>query len=85
MADLFVDATAQELAASDPPMILIHNDAAGWTEIRATPVPGDPAPTQPPSCFPAAVPGRTRSRPDSRWGYDFDPIVVSAQSESGLG
>ena len=35
-AELVVRAGGNELAAADPPTILIHNRAAGWTEIPAS-------------------------------------------------
>jgi len=81
-ADLFVHASAKEIAASDPPSILIHNDEAGWTEILARPVLGEPG------AYTAAVRFPDRGTwtyhvhdPIAGGGYEFEPIVVAAPSE----
>jgi len=76
-ADLFVHGTADELAAAGPPTILIHNHAAGWTEIRATPKPGEPGAYSAAVVFPD--PGTWTYHvhdPIAGGGFDFEPISV---------
>jgi len=82
--DLFVHASAKEIAASGPPTVLIHNDPAGWRTIRATPVPGELG------AFTAAVvfpdPGTWTYHvhdPIAGGGYEFEPIVVVGPRGSG--
>ena len=83
-ADLFVHGTADELAAAGPPTILIHNHAAGWTEIRATPKPGEPGAYSAAVVFPD--PGTWTYHvhdPIAGGGFDFEPISVAAAREPG--
>jgi hypothetical protein len=85
-ANLFVHGTAGELAASAPPTILIHNDAAGWTEIRATRVPGHLGAYTAAVVFPSGGTWTYHVHdPIAGGGYDFDPIVVAAASKPGDG
>jgi len=83
-ASLFVHATARELAAADPPEILIHSDADGWTTIRATRVTGEPGAYTAAVVFPAGGTWTYHIRdPIAGGGYDFDPVFVATARESG--
>jgi hypothetical protein len=85
-AALFVHATARQLAAADPPAILIHNDADGWSTILAKRVPGKPGAYTAAVVFPSGGTWTYHVHdPIAGGGYDFDPVVVAAQGESGGG
>jgi hypothetical protein len=85
-ADLFVRASPQELAAADPPTILIHNDAAGWSKFSARPVPGEPGAYTAAVVFPDGGTWTYHVHdPIAGGGYDFDPVVVAAADSSGGG
>jgi hypothetical protein len=83
-AELVVHASAKEIAAADPPTVLIHNRAAGWTEIPATPVPGRRGVYRAVVVFPETG-GWTYHvhDPIAGGGYDFEPIVVAPPSGRG--
>jgi hypothetical protein len=81
--ELLVHASAEELAAAEPPTVLIHNEAAGWTEIRARPVPDRPG------AFAAAVTFPTEGTwtyhvhdPIVGGSYQFEPIVVAEANQA---
>lgn len=85
-AELVVHATARQLAAADPPAILINNDADGWTKIRATRVPGKPGAYTADVVFPSGGTWTYHVHdPIAGGGSDFDPVFVAAQRESGGG
>jgi hypothetical protein len=85
-AELFVHATARQLAAADPPAILIHNDADGWSKIWAKRVPGEPGAYTAAVVFPSGGTWTYHVHdPIAGGGYDFDPVVVAAQGGSGGG
>jgi hypothetical protein len=85
-AELVVHATARELAAADPPDILIHDDTDGWTKFRATRVPGEPGAYTAAVVFPSGGTWTYHVHdPIAGGGYDFDPVVVAAQGDSGGG
>jgi hypothetical protein len=77
-AKLFVHAGAAQRRAAGPPSVLIHDDASGWTEIRATPIAGHPGAYTAAVVFPE--PGTwTYHVYDAvaGGGSDFPPIVVA--------
>jgi hypothetical protein len=85
-ADLRVHATPHELATSDPPTILLHNAAAGWTQIRATQVPGKRDAYTAAVVFPGSGTWTYHVHdPIAGGGYDFPPITVAATRASGGG
>ena len=85
-ADLFVRATPRELAAANPPTILIHNEAAGWTKFDATPVPGERGAYTAALVFPDGGTWTYHVHdPIAGGGYDFDPVVVAGADPSGGG
>jgi hypothetical protein len=82
-AHLLVHATARELATSAAPTILIHNRAAGWTEILATPVAGDTGAYTAAVVFPAGGTWTYHVHdPIVGGGYDFPPTVVASRTTS---
>jgi hypothetical protein len=82
--DLFVHATAKEIASSGPPTVLIHNDAAGWRTIRVTRVPGEHGAYTAAVAFPSQGTWTYHVHdPIAGGGYEFEPIVVAAPSDSG--
>ena len=85
-AHLFVHATARELAAANPPEITIHSDEDGWTTFRPARVRGHPGAYTAAVVFPAGGAWTYHVHdPIAGGGYDFDPVMVAAQAESGGG